>query len=165
MPFNLQPTLNQVLGILEQFAINSNYLRKIELVFGEKKAAQMSPRELLSALNTLPVIEIRTSKELKGAFGAFSAPTGKIYLSEGILGDQNLIIRVLLEEIGHYLGGEDTERDEGELFSNIVREIHLSESELTRIQTENDITYITLNGQKIQIEQANFTGTHSNMIR
>jgi hypothetical protein len=86
---NIQQNLNIVLGLLDEFTSDSGFLAKISLAFGEEKAAIISPNSLLSALNTLPVIDIRSSEELNGAFGAFSAQNGNIYLSDGILSDQN----------------------------------------------------------------------------
>lgn len=155
---NIQQTLNQVLDLLDGFTADSDFLRKISLAFGEEKAAIISSDGLQSALNTLPAIDIRSSEELNGALGAFSASTATIYLSEDILSDQGLVVQVLLEEIGHYLdnyfGDGDTVGDEGELFSAVVRGVDLSESELIRIQTENDATVINLGKQLIEIEQA-----------
>jgi len=39
--------------------------------------------------------------------------------------------------------------DEGELFSNLVRGVTLTEGELTRIRNENDHSSIVINGEDI----------------
>jgi hypothetical protein len=103
---------------------------------------------------------------LDGAAGAFSAQTGKIYLSESVVnGDPALLRAVLLEEVGHYLdsvvNAQDTPGDEGELFSALVRGIELSHGELDRLKTENDQTNIFLNGYSLSIEQANVNWNNS----
>jgi hypothetical protein len=38
----------------------------------------------------------------------------------------------------------------------------LSTQELQALKAEDDTAYVTLNGQQIQIEQADFTGTNGN---
>jgi hypothetical protein len=48
----------------------------------------------------------------------------------------------------------DTQGDEGELFSDLVRGITPSATELSRIQSENDQAIITIEGQQVAIEMA-----------
>jgi hypothetical protein len=110
----------------------------------------------------LPTISIRTANELGGAFGAFASSTNTIYLSDSFLSNnlENIeaITDVLLEEIGHsidaQLNVEDTIGDEGELFSNLVRGIDLSEPEFQRINTEDDSSVVIIDGQTLSVEQA-----------
>jgi hypothetical protein len=96
---------------------------------------------------------------LQGALGAFSAQTGKIYLSQGLVsGDINKLEAVLIEEIGHYVDAQvnaaDSPGDEGQIFAALVQGIPLPESELQALKQENDFTTILVNGQAVQIEQA-----------
>ena len=48
----------------------------------------------------------------------------------------------------------DTPGDKGELFSELVRGVNLSGSELSRIDTEDDHAVITINGQQVAIKQS-----------
>lgn len=107
-------------------------------------------------------IEIRSASQINNALGAFSSTTGKIYLAQEFIeqnkNDVDKITAVILEEIGHYLDWNlnlsDTNGDEGEIFSALVRGISLSDSDLNRIKQENDHANIILDGQTIEIEQA-----------
>lgn len=157
MTNNISEMLPKVLGLLEKFIFDSSFLTNINLVFGEEKATNISATEVQAAFKTLPAIDIRNSEELKGALGAFSASTGKIYLSETILSDQDVVIRVLLEEIGHYLddyfGGEDTPGDEGDIFANVVLGNVLDAQTLKSLKTENDLGTIVIDEETIMIEQ------------
>lgn len=65
----------------------------------------------------------------------------------------------LLEELGHGVDWKlhpslDTLGDEGEIFSDLVRGVELSESELQRIKTEDDRVMINIDGQTLGLEQA-----------
>ncbi|MEA5534599.1 lectin-like protein [Crocosphaera sp. XPORK-15E] len=163
---NLSQVVPTVLGILDDFALAPDFLTKISLVFGEEKAANITTNGLLSALNTLPAIDVRASEELNGGLGAFSSQTGKIYLSEGILNDQDLVIRVLLEEIGHYLdnyfGGDDADGDEGAIFASLVLGETLDATQLTQLQQENDHSKIIVDDVVIDVEMADITGDEGN---
>ena len=93
---NLETIIDNTLAILNDFALDADFLTKITLAFGEEKAAIINYLGFLSALNSLPEVEILTSEQLNGGLGAFSSQTGKIYLSEAILTDEVLAIRILL---------------------------------------------------------------------
>jgi Ca2+-binding RTX toxin-like protein len=76
------------------------------------------------------------------------------------------LVKVILEEIGHYVDAQinpvDSAGDEGAIFASLVLGETLSTQELQALKAEDDTAYITLNGQQIQIEQQNFTGTNGN---
>jgi Ca2+-binding RTX toxin-like protein len=164
--FNIQEIVTNTLGILGDFISDSGFSTKISLAFGAEKAALISPNGLLSALNTLPEVVILTSEQLNEGLGAFSASTGKIYLSEAILTDEALVIRTLLEEIGHYLddyfGRDDAAGDEGAIFASLVLGDVLDAAQLTQLQQEDDHAEIFVDGAVIAVEMANITGTPGN---
>ncbi len=54
----------------------------------------------------------------------------------------------------------DTPGDEGAIFAELLSGESLSTQQLQALKAEDDTAYVTLNGQQIQIEQANFTGTN-----
>ncbi len=111
-------------------------------------------------------VELRSSKELNGAWGAFAGQAGGeqvIYLNAdwvGASGNTSLAVgRVLAEEWGHFLdvqlnGAVDAAGDEGEAFSDAVYQINVSEQERERIATENDHLNLTIDGRVVQVEMA-----------
>ena len=118
-------------------------------------------------------MELRSSAELNGAWGAFAAqgPDGQpvIYLNADWLGASQTstqdVSRVMAEEWGHYLdtwlnGRQDTAGDEGEAFADEVFHVSLSDADRQRIATENDHLWITIDKQAVEVEMASllFTG-------
>ena len=156
----LQGSVGNIISLLNDFAGDSLFAEKFTLVFG----TTVSSEQFLQAVTTLPAIEVRSDADLAGALGAFSGQTQKVYLSESwVKGDSSQLEAVLLEEFGHYFdfrfNTTDTPGDEGELFSDVVRGVNLSDSELKRIQNEDDHAVISLEGQLISVEEAfNKTG-------
>ncbi|MCA2620023.1 MULTISPECIES: hypothetical protein [unclassified Microcystis] len=155
----LIPTLNQaitdVVNLLNEFADDSLFSEKVRLVFGVDVSSQV----FKALIADLPEIEVVGDEVLQGALGAFSAQTGKIYLSQGLVsGDINKLEAILIEEIGHYVDAQvnaaDSPGDEGQIFAALVQGIPLPESELQALKQENDFTTILVNGQAVQIEQA-----------
>ena len=56
------------------------------------------------------------------------------------------------------INDEDTPGDEGELFSNLVQGLELSESQLQAVQSEDDAIVFKLAKNWIEIEQNSFIG-------
>ena len=114
-------------------------------------------------VNDFPELEIISSVEINHADGAYSADSNTIYLAtefiEANSANSSVINDVIIEEFGHFLDAKfnsvDTPGDEGELFASLVRNKHLTEQQLKRIQTENDQQTVVINNQTVQIEQAN----------
>jgi large repetitive protein len=116
-------------------------------------------------------LELRSSAELIGAYGAFAAagPDGQpvIYLNEAWLphlSDTDLT-RLILEEAGHWIdnqinGSIDTPGDEGEAFAATVLGQELSEAEWARIHSENDTIRLTIDGVEIEVELASLLFTN-----
>lgn len=120
-------------------------------------------------------VELRTSAELQGAKGAFSATgtTGQytIYLNSDWLAgnpdagigaaDSASVTSVLVEELGHYLDaklndGGDTAGDEGELFSRVVID-GANPLSVSFLSSQDDQTTLQIDGQSVQAELASFS--------
>jgi len=120
----------QVTNYLRQFAQQLDFPAQMQLVFGNQ--ANIATIQDLGTswqagdIGIIPEIEVLPSVQLNGANGAYSQQTDTIYLSEAILNQQNadLIVRILLEEIGHRIDGlvnvADTPGDEGAMFLELV---------------------------------------------
>jgi uncharacterized delta-60 repeat protein len=150
--------LHILLESLNKFALQDNFLSQMELVFGSGNYSDWQKIWQQKKVN-LPEIEIRSSAEINGARGGYSTDTNKIYLSKELLTDFDsaAIVKVLLEEYGHFIDakdGRDAPGDEGELFAAIVLGETLSSEQIKRIKQESDRAVITLDGRKISIEQA-----------
>jgi hypothetical protein len=145
---------------------DAEFDQKIRLAFGSQVNLDQA-RALIGELAQsagLPRIEVRSGSEINGAQGAFAGATNTIYLSQDFL-EQNTdnpfeIAAVLLEEIGHaidwQLNAVDTPGDEGELFAALVQNSAISSQYLQQLQSEDDAIIASIDGQEIQLEQANF---------
>ncbi len=161
--FPVEQALVLAQDYLQNFARKPDFRDKLSIVFGEGANFDLLETEWLSGdFSIFPEIEIIHAADINGANGAFASATNKIYLSQEFItnhqGGVGAITPVLLEEIGHWvdakLNRQDTLGDEGELFSNVVRGVNLTPSQLESIQKEDDTAVININGQDIQIEQA-----------
>ncbi|MDJ0662712.1 MAG: Calx-beta domain-containing protein, partial [Crocosphaera sp.] len=157
---------------LEDFANSADFLVRMGEIFGEVDIPVLQEKWQNREVE-IPEIRIVTEETINGAYGAFARSNGTIYLAEGFLieNEANIsqVAAVLLEELGHAVDAQlnpDEERigDEGELFSAVVRGINLTESELIRIQGEDDRVQITLDGKAIEIEQARVNRPSDNRI-
>ena len=124
----LQGSVDNIIGLLNDFAGDPLFAEKFTLVFG----TTVSSEQFLQVVTTLPEVEIRSDIDLAGALGAFSWQTQKVYLSESLVeSDSSQLEAVLLEEFGHYFdfrfNTSDTPGDEGELFSDVVRGVNLQQ--------------------------------------
>ncbi|MFN5515565.1 MAG: hypothetical protein ACK5CA_12700 [Cyanobacteriota bacterium] len=152
----LCPVIADAVQTLLDFASGPLFAEKFALAF-ETPAPSLAA--FRSALAQLPDVEVLADEILEGALGAFSAQTGKIYLSESAVnGDSRRLQAILFEEIGHYLDSvfnpQDATGDEGELFSAVVRGVSFSAAELSRIKAEDDYGIMSLGGQFITIERS-----------
>ncbi|MDD1474933.1 hypothetical protein MEO41_27225, partial [Dolichospermum sp. ST_sed4] len=116
----------------------------------------------------LPQIDILDSNILGGANGAYASSTNKIYLSANfvVTSTAETLVGTLLEEIGHFVDAHinlsDSAGDEGAIFAELVQGYSLDIQTLQALKAEDDHGTITVNGQNIQVEQQNFTGTNGN---
>ena len=73
---------------------------------------------------------------------------------------------MILEEFGHFVDAQvnqvDSAGDEGAIFSALVLGESLDANTLQALKAEDDHATITVNGQVIQVELQNFTGTNGN---
>ncbi|WP_144875825.1 FG-GAP repeat domain-containing protein, partial [Hyella patelloides] len=151
--------------LLTQYAFSDELLGDLTTAFGTEYNREVA-EELVGQWQTgefdsFPEIEIRSSTEINGANGAYSADTNKIYISEEYLlaNTNNLkaISNLVIEEYGHYVDASinsvDAAGDEGAIFSGLVTGESFSEGELQQLQLENDKAVITLDGEEIAIEQ------------
>jgi len=152
--------------VLSAFAVDEDFATKVTLAFGDgfdaQKLESLRQQWISGEFDSLPTIEIRSSAEINGANGAFSADTNTIYLSREYIAqnavDVQAIADVLLEEIGHsvdsHINVSDAPGDEGAIFSILAHGETLDEGKLQQLKAEDDSVNIILNNQVINIEQA-----------
>ncbi|NES81638.1 MAG: hypothetical protein F6K10_09665 [Moorea sp. SIO2B7] len=163
MSINIEQLLPSLEPIFSSFAQQTDFLTQMESVFGTEADFSQLQQDWIVGNITLPTIEVIESSVINHAQGAYSADTNTIYLSQALYnsGNINEILRVFLEEYGHYLDFlfkiTDTIGDEGEHFAVVVLGESLTESQLNRINAEDDTAIVNLNGQAIEIEQSNIS--------
>ncbi len=152
---------------LHSLATNSSFWSILETAFGDdfdQQAAKSLRRQWKDEkFANLPQFKIVATEEINGANGAYAGETNTVYLAREFLNSHahnlDVVVNVILEEIGHgvdkLLNKVDTTGDEGELFSALVRGVNLSEGELQRIKTEDDSAIVTIDGNTLEIKQAN----------
>jgi len=158
--------------ILFNFAQSDDFWANLATAFGTSydvvKATQLRQQWQSRNFSQLPPIEVLSDEVLGTAKGAYAVSTNKIYLSESFLNvaSSESLVKVILEEIGHYVDAQinpvDTPGDEGAIFAELVQGNSLDVATLEALRRENDQTTIIVNGEIIQVEQANFTGTNGN---
>ena len=144
--YTLQAALQLVEDYLAEFAQSPSFREQIQLVFGDnidEDAINVLRQQWLLSQFTIPPIQILNQGQLNGAFGAFAKSTNRIYLSQEFV-EQNshnleVIADLLIEELGHAIDFQfhphsETQGDEGELLSALVRGVELTEEEILRIQ-------------------------------
>jgi hypothetical protein len=149
----LKTAIADVTSVLTAVSADPLFAEKFTLAFGRT----FSSEQFLQTLALLPHIEVRPDAELKGALGAFSAQTQKIYLSESLLkGDSARLRSVLIEEIGHFLDAHvntvDSAGDEGAIFAALVQGECLDAATLQTLKAEDDSAIITIAGENILVE-------------
>ncbi len=160
----------QVRQYLRRFATEPDFLSKMQTVFGDNftrnSALGLSTAWAKDDFVSLPQIEIRSSQEINGALGAFSKETNRIYLAQEFISKNQshpeIIAQVLLEEIGHWVDSRinvtDTPGDEGKFFTALVQGQTLSSEKIQQLKTTDDTTTVTIDGQVVEIEQAQISG-------
>ncbi|WP_216644847.1 calcium-binding protein, partial [Microcystis aeruginosa] len=172
MTSSLLPILPAVYDVLFNFAQSDGFWANLVTAFGTSydvvKATQLRQQWQSRNFSQIPPIEVLSDEVLGTANGAYSSSTNKIYLSASFLNTASsaAIINVILEEIGHYVDAQinqvDSAGDEGAIFAELVQGNSLDVATLDALRAENDQTTIIVNGEIIQVEQANFTGTNGN---
>ncbi|NCR10132.1 MAG: hypothetical protein GPI95_18270 [Microcystis aeruginosa LG13-11] len=165
--FPLEQSLTTAASWLKGFLSRDDFIPKIQLAFGDavngNEAKLLIGQLAQTDTDVLPKIEIRSASEINGANAAFAGQNYTIYLSREFLeqnsNNQGAIVDVVLEELGHSIDWKlhpdlDTPGDEGELFSDLVRGVALSESELQRLKTEDDSVIVSIDREVVRLEQA-----------
>ena len=164
----VERALQQTLSLLSTIGGDLTSIDRLRELFGDtfntEDAISFLERLTDGDFSVLPNIEIRSETEINNASGAYSATNNTIYLSAEFLSqnDNNIsaVSSVLLEEIGHFIDWrfniEDARGDEGFLFATLVQGNTIEENELAQIRIEDDTTTVLLDGQVLQLEQANF---------
>ena len=158
-----QTAVDQVEGSLAALPDRSDYPLIMNEVFGRAGTDVdmfIARREALATqLRTTGLgitVELRPAADLNGSRGAYTAaaPGGgeRIYINADWVAGASAddVSAVLLEEIGHAIDqrlnpGVDSAGDEGELFSDFVRGIQLSDEEIAAIEAEDDTGLFSVN--------------------
>ncbi|MGI0481987.1 choice-of-anchor Q domain-containing protein [Geminocystis sp. CENA526] len=156
---------------LTDFANSDKFWTDFELIFGTNFnvtiAESIRHQWINGDFGDLPPIRVLETG-MGSIFGAYAHSTNTIYLSQDFLNRATTqqIKAVLLEEIGHYVDSlintEDSEGDEGEIFSALVSGVELNELQLQSLKTQNDHFSIVVDGQTLQVEAAIITVTNTN---
>ena len=128
---------------------------------GEPKALkELTTQWSAGDFRDIPSIALLSNSDINGALGAYAISTGKIYLNADCLktATQDAVNAVLTEELGHYLdcklNQKDTQGDEGEYFSDLLRGVLLTDSQKAGLTTEDDTGSIKVDGFVLQAEFA-----------
>jgi hypothetical protein len=173
MTSSLLPILPAVYDALFNFAQSDGFWANLTMAFGASydvvKATELRQQWQSRNFSQLPSIEVLSDEVLGTANGAYSSSTNKIYLSASFLNTvlPAAIVKVILEEIGHYVDAQvnqvDSAGDEGAIFAELVQGNSLDVATLEALRAENDQTTIIVNGETIQVEQANLTITNNDV--
>ncbi|MCU7242851.1 MAG: calcium-binding protein, partial [Microcystis aeruginosa WS75] len=166
---SLLPIIPAVDDILFNFAQSDDFYANLATAFGTSydvvKATELRNQWQSRNFSQLPPIEVLSGEVLGTAKGAYAVSTNKIYLSESFLNvaASESLVKVILEEIGHYVDAQinpvDSAGDEGEYFAELVQGNSLDVATLDALRAENDSGIITINGKIIQVEQQNLMAT------
>ncbi len=172
MPNSFFSSLSSVYDQLVNFANLENFWSLFETTFGSSydsaKAATLKSQWQNQNFSQFPQIEIVSNGVLGTANGAYSFSTNTIYLSEQFLASasQQSLANLILEEFGHFVDAQintsDSAGDEGAIFAALVAGESLDALTLQALKTEDDHGFITVNGEVIQVEQQDYTGTIDN---
>jgi hypothetical protein len=127
MTSTLLPILPAVDDVLFNFAQSDGFWANLETAFGTSydvvKATELRQQWQSRNFGQLPPIEVLSGEVLGTAKGAYAVSTNKIYLSESFLNvaSSESLVKVILEEIGHYVDAQinlvDSAGDEGAIFA------------------------------------------------
>ncbi|MDJ0565524.1 MAG: calcium-binding protein, partial [Microcystis sp. M49629_WE12] len=172
MTLSLLSIIPAVYDVLFNFAQSDGFWANLAIAFGTSydvvKATELRQQWQSRNFSQIPPIEVLSGEVLGTANGAYSSSKNKIYLSASFLNTASsaAIVKVILEEIGHYVDAQinqvDSAGDEGAIFAELVQGNSLDVATLEALRAENDQTTIIVNGEIIQVEQADFTGTNGN---
>jgi len=116
----------------------------------------------LASHGEIPVPELQwvDSEILGEAFGAYSSENGgTIFINKSLTLSPDLVLAVLIEEVGHHLdhriGSPDTAGDEGQMFlTAVARGTPLTDEELDVARVKQERGSLMLNGRQVTVELA-----------
>ncbi|MGL5836265.1 MAG: hypothetical protein ACRC1Z_23985, partial [Waterburya sp.] len=156
--------LEQAIDSLQKLVASDSFKPIIHSAFGRKTdIASQARQEILGIINGESKIEFELIPETQlGAKGGYSPSNNQIFLANEFLErnyqDLDAVTAVILEEIGHYLDNQfnhaDAPGDEGEIFAALALGQKIEPAKLLKIQRENDFAQVKINGQTLEIEQA-----------
>jgi Ca2+-binding RTX toxin-like protein len=165
-------SLTQATDRLQQFAQQPNFLEQLRVAFGDNFDSNVGLEIGLQFqsgdFNLIPDIHVLSNGELGTANGAYAGALDEIFVSSDFLagysGDVTAVTELLLEEIGHKIdrvlnGNLDSPGDEGAIFRHLVTGRVLAAETLAGLKNQDDHTVISVNGQSVEVEQQDFTGT------
>ncbi|MHC5595672.1 MAG: hypothetical protein ACYTXC_06850, partial [Nostoc sp.] len=171
MNYFLKPFLTVAYNQLSAFSGSDKFWSLLDTVFGTQynrtAAATLRSQWQSGNFSQLPKFQVISSSILGNARGAYAASKNTIYLSDKFVASASdeSIKAVLLEEVGHfidaYINQTDTVGDEGAIFAALVQGQFLDTKTLQALKAEDDHATITLNGQQIEVEEANYTGDNN----
>jgi hypothetical protein len=129
---------------------------QLALAFGEGVNIELAQ----SISQQLPTIEVVPDSILGTANGAYATSNNTIFLAHSLVarGNQQEIITVLIEEIGHSIDAQintkDAAGDEGEIFAKLVSS-HLDQADYLVILAEDDSNQIAWQNQSLAVENSN----------
>ena len=165
-------SLASVYAQLTSFANLSNFWSLFNTAFGSSydsaTAATLRSQWQSGNFSQFPKIEIVSSDVLGTANGAYASRSNTIYLSAQFLAivSQESLSNLILEEFGHFVDAQvnsvDSAGDEGAIFAALVQGESLDLETLQVLRSEDDRGAIMVNGEVIQVEKQEFTGTNVN---
>ena len=165
--------LSEVFARFVQLNNNEAALAIFRKSFGEGLCADDVQTAISQLINAEAEIDfyITSGSEL-GADGGFASEEHTIYLAQEFLvenaANSEVVVKLLLEEIGHYFDSqfneEDTPGDEGAIFAALVLGEELDESKLERLQAEDDSAVVNLGGKTIAIERSDILSLSEGFI-
>jgi len=172
MATTLDTAIVSALEALQGFSIQENFWDLFETAFGQNydrsRVEELRSQWQAGDSGIFPIVEVVSQETLGIALGAYGLSTGVIYLSEDLVGRDtgSVLLGVLLEEYGHFVDAQvntiDSPGDEGAIFAELVQGNSLDVATLETLRGENEQTTITVNGEIIQVEQADLIGTDGN---
>ena len=156
-------TNKALINIFDSFQGNEILRNTFSESFDFNAANNWLAIEVSNNFSNFPSLEIRSTREINDADGAYAADNNTIYLATEFV-NQNFdnpdaISNVILEEYGHFLDSRfnnlDTPGDEGALFTNYIQQNPLTKSQLIAIRAENDLATVVIDNRIVTIEQAN----------
>jgi hypothetical protein len=153
-----------IYDLLTNFASREDFWDLFAIAFGnmyDRNIAQgLQSRWLANDFGQFPKVVVVSGAMLGTAKGAYARSTNTIFLSDVFVAraSSESMLSVLLEEYGHFIDASvntsDPAGDEGELFASLVSGTRLSRTELEKIQAEDDSSFITIEGEIFEVEQA-----------